>query len=192
MRREFRERFPRHCWLAIATSITACVTPVPWCMPGSLTGGLFWNQWRGKCSRHSRRMRNPLLCVSGKRPMANDSYRGVDVAPILVFLLHIWDDAYFQCHWQFFTKKYWSHSSNLLCYTFNSSRPSDAYMRQWHRPSLDQIVTWRLFDAEPYRWYSSIRTIYVNKLGSHVTALGKSRIAHYLGWHIFSKLVNYK
>ena len=47
-----------------------CVTHVPWCMSGSLTSGLFWNRWRGKRSRHSRRMRNPKFYVSGKRPIA--------------------------------------------------------------------------------------------------------------------------
>ena len=36
-----------------------CVTHLPWCMPGSLTSGFLWSQWRGKCSRHSRRMGNP-------------------------------------------------------------------------------------------------------------------------------------
>ena len=47
-----------------------CVTHVPWCMPGSLISGLlFLSQWRGKRSRHSRRMRIRQLCVSGKRPM---------------------------------------------------------------------------------------------------------------------------
>ena len=35
------------------------VMHVPWCMPGSLTGGFLWSRWREKCSRHSRRMRNP-------------------------------------------------------------------------------------------------------------------------------------
>ena len=47
-----------------------CVTHVPWCMPGSLTSGLHWSEWRGKCSRHSRRMRNPQFYASGQRPMA--------------------------------------------------------------------------------------------------------------------------
>ena len=47
-----------------------CVTHVPWCMSGSLNSGFFWSQWRGKCSRHSRHMRNPHFYVSGKRPMA--------------------------------------------------------------------------------------------------------------------------
>ena len=49
-----------------------CVTHVPWCMSGSLTGVFHWSHWRGKRSRHSRRMRNPQLYVhvSGKRPMA--------------------------------------------------------------------------------------------------------------------------
>ena len=46
-----------------------CVTHVPWCMPGLLTSGFLWSQWRGKRSRHSRRMRNPQFYVSGKRPM---------------------------------------------------------------------------------------------------------------------------
>ena len=41
-----------------------CVTHVPWCMPGSLTSGFHWSLWRGKRSRHSRRMRNPQLYVS--------------------------------------------------------------------------------------------------------------------------------
>ena len=32
---------------------------MPWCMPGSLTSSFLWSQLRGKCSRHSWRMRNP-------------------------------------------------------------------------------------------------------------------------------------
>ena len=43
-----------------------CGTHVPWCMPGSLTSGFLWSRWRGKCSRPSRRMRNPPFYVSGK------------------------------------------------------------------------------------------------------------------------------
>ena len=46
-----------------------CVTHVPWCMPGSLTSGFFEVGGREKRSRHSRRMRNPQFCLSGKRPM---------------------------------------------------------------------------------------------------------------------------
>ena len=46
-----------------------CVTHVPCCMSGSLTIGFLWIQWRGKRSRHSRRMRNLQLDISGKRPM---------------------------------------------------------------------------------------------------------------------------
>ena len=45
------------------------VTHVPGCMPGSVISGFLWNQWQGKRSRHSRRMRNPQFYVSGKRPM---------------------------------------------------------------------------------------------------------------------------
>ena len=46
-----------------------CETHVPWCMPGSLTSGFRWSRWRGKRSRHFRRMRNLQFYVSGKRPM---------------------------------------------------------------------------------------------------------------------------
>ena len=46
-----------------------CVTHAPWFVPGSLTSGFLWSRWRGKRSRHSRRMRNPQFCASGKRPM---------------------------------------------------------------------------------------------------------------------------
>ena len=49
-----------------------CVTHVTWCMPGYLTSGVIWSRWRGKRSRHSRRMRNPQFYVSGKRPIAAD------------------------------------------------------------------------------------------------------------------------
>ena len=59
MRRVCRERFPRHRGLAIPTGITTRVTHVAWCMPGSLTSGFLWSQWRGTRSRHSRCMRNP-------------------------------------------------------------------------------------------------------------------------------------
>ena len=48
-----------------------CVTDEPWCMSGSLTSGFLWSRWRGKCSRHSRCMRNPQFYVSGKRPMVS-------------------------------------------------------------------------------------------------------------------------
>ena len=47
-----------------------CVTHVPWWMPGLLTSGFLWSRWRGKRSRHSRRMRNPQFYASGKRPIS--------------------------------------------------------------------------------------------------------------------------
>ena len=44
------------------------VKHVPWCMPGSLTNGFPWSQWRGKRSRHFWRMhmRNSQFYGSGK------------------------------------------------------------------------------------------------------------------------------
>ena len=47
-----------------------CTTHVPWCMSGSPTSGFFWSRWRGKRSRHSRRMRKSQFYVSGKTPVA--------------------------------------------------------------------------------------------------------------------------
>ena len=58
-----------------------CVTHVPWCMPGSPTSGFLWSQWRGKRSRHSRRMRNPPFWVSAKRPI--ETLRYVTLVPTI-------------------------------------------------------------------------------------------------------------
>ena len=58
-----------------------CVTHVPWCMSGSLTGGFLWIRWRGKRSRHSRRMRNPQFYWSGKKPMVYISMRASVLRP---------------------------------------------------------------------------------------------------------------
>ena len=70
MRREYRERFPRHRWLAIPTCITARASRARAVMhAGSLVSGFIWSRWLRKRSRHSRRMRNPQICVSDKRPM---------------------------------------------------------------------------------------------------------------------------
>ena len=41
-----------------------------WWMPGSVTNGFLWSRWCEKRSRHSRFMRKPQFCLSGKRPMA--------------------------------------------------------------------------------------------------------------------------
>ena len=40
-----------------------CVRHVPWCNAGMLTGGFLWSRWRGKRSRHSRRVRNLLMLL---------------------------------------------------------------------------------------------------------------------------------
>ena len=70
MRRECRERFPPPPRVGDPDMHHGtCVTRVLWCMPGSLTSGFLWYRWRGKRSRHSRRMRNLQCYVSGKMPM---------------------------------------------------------------------------------------------------------------------------
>ena len=67
MRRECRERFPRH--RDPDKHHGTCVMYVPWWITGSLTCGFVWSRWRGKRSRHSQRMWNPQFYVSGKRPI---------------------------------------------------------------------------------------------------------------------------
>ena len=44
-----------------------CVTHMSWCMAGSLASGFRWSRWRGKRSRHSRRMHSVQFYVSGLR-----------------------------------------------------------------------------------------------------------------------------
>ena len=45
-----------------------CVAHVPWCMPGSLASGFLWSRWRGKRSRHSRRVRKPQFAYLTRGP----------------------------------------------------------------------------------------------------------------------------
>ena len=45
------------------------VTHIPWCMLGSITSGFPWSRWQGKCSQHSRRMRNQRFNVSVESPI---------------------------------------------------------------------------------------------------------------------------
>ena len=72
IRRECRERFPRHRGSSDPDMHHGTSVPhVLWCMAGSLTSVLLWSQWRGKRSRHPRRMRKPQFYVSGKRPMGS-------------------------------------------------------------------------------------------------------------------------
>ena len=78
MHRECRERFPPPPRFSDPDMHHGtCVTHVPWCMPGSLTNGFLWSERQGKHSRYSRRMRNPQIYVSGKRPMSGLVYREI-------------------------------------------------------------------------------------------------------------------
>ena len=67
-----------------------CVTHMPWRMLGSLTSGFLWCQWRGTRFWHSRRMRNPQFCISGKRPMAIRLFwhKTIDLSFHLYFVLN--------------------------------------------------------------------------------------------------------
>ena len=87
MRRECQERSPRHQLFSDPDMHHGtCVTHVPWCISGSLTGGFLWSRWRGKRSRHSRCMGNPQFYVSGKRPIESPIFSN---AIIIIQLLSI-------------------------------------------------------------------------------------------------------
>ena len=82
-----RERFPCHRLqrkpLVSDPSMHhgTCVTHVPRCMSGLLT----------KRSRHSRHMRNPQFCISGKRPTTGvlGSVRYILVSPTFVLIFYV-------------------------------------------------------------------------------------------------------
>ena len=84
MRRECRERLPPPPRVSDPDMHHGtCVTHVPWCMPGSLLSNFRWSRWRGKRSRHSRRMRNTSSYVSGKMAYSNPSIMAVSNARYL-------------------------------------------------------------------------------------------------------------
>ena len=96
----------------------SCETHVPWCMPGSLTSGLLLNRWRGKRSRHSRRMRKPQVYVSGKRPMGVASHNKPDHSYFMSF--HI--DNIMICTK---TEIFFTNSIKIsLCWITQSASPS--------------------------------------------------------------------
>ena len=108
MHRECRERFPRHRRIVDPDMHHGtCMTHVPWCMPGSLTSSFLWSRWRGKRSRHSRRMRNPQFYVSGKRPIASQI---TDHA--IAFSIHC--SKYLREQWRFFYAVYMGSISYFL------------------------------------------------------------------------------
>ena len=105
-----------------------CVTHVPWCMPGSLINRFPWRRWRGKRSRHSRRMRNTQFYVSGKRPMLN-----LHVRSRALYLLPMYVLLFF----------YWYTVISVLCYNPNNrghislTGNSKITKRLWH----DSVIT---------------------------------------------------
>ena len=70
MRRECRERSPPPRLSDPDMYQGTCVAHVPGCIPGSMTSGFLLSRWRGKRSRHSRRMRNPQFTYLVRSPRA--------------------------------------------------------------------------------------------------------------------------
>ena len=98
-----------------------CVTHVPWCMPGSLTSGFLWSQWRGKRSRHSRRMRNPQFSYLVRGPYRSILYLNYAMvhmgtlfllAPVLLTTQKLRDSLIYhkgkkQKYWRYFQLATW-------------------------------------------------------------------------------------
>ena len=78
----------------------------------SLTSGILWSRWRGKRSRHSRRMRNPQFCVSGRQPIQQ------------------WIELIqFRSRWSCF----WSVSLYASCYNTFSANYTNHSHHQWNQ-----------------------------------------------------------
>ena len=67
-----------------------CMTYVPLCMLRLLTTRFLSSRWRGKCSWHSRCMRNPQFCISGKRPMESGRRDSLETWRLTCFWLVDW------------------------------------------------------------------------------------------------------
>ena len=107
-----------------------CVTHVPWCMSGSLTRG-----WRGKRSRHSRRMRNPHFYVSGKRPMRT----------VLWFLFNLADNDYWQAH-KWTNSLQWRHNGHD---SVSNHQPHDCFLNCYSDTDQRKHQS----SASPHKWY---------------------------------------
>ena len=99
----------------------------------SLTSGFLWSQWRGKLSRHSRRMHNPQFHVSGKRP--------IDLSGSLFW--HSWNLGIF-----------WCKVHGRILYT-------DDYLRHARKTFSSCSPRLPLFDIEfrkmiPFYWYCKL------------------------------------
>ena len=79
-----------------------CVTHVSWCMSGSLTSGFLWSRWRGKCTRHSRRMGNPQFHVFVRQEAQCAKLN-------LLWLLILCTNPDNHSHGNHITKLYWLH-----------------------------------------------------------------------------------
>ena len=107
-----------------------CMTYVPWCMPGSLTRGFLWSWWRGKCSWHSRYMRNLQFHVSGKRLMGERHFH-----------LHIWQHAHHtRYNVAFFVLIH--HNESIITYV-HLLRCNMAFIEPMHRnkPNITYLRT---------------------------------------------------
>ena len=97
-----------------------CVTHVPRCMPGSLISDFLWSCWRGKRSRHSRRMRNWQFYVSWYVP---------------------WHDVPIKQSWSIWIDRYWrtTNSKHKLCTLWDAWH---FYLSiTWWRHQIEQFTT---------------------------------------------------
>ena len=121
-----------------------CVTHVPICMPGSLTSSFLWNRWRGKRSRHSRRMRNLQIYVSDKMPVVSGET--------------LWSHTTYDCLLQVHLIIY-SHSSKLLhksVVLIIFPNPSRWIHRHIGTTMLKMISWFRKFSINYCAWIKSI------------------------------------
>ena len=147
MRRECRERFPPPRVSDPDMHHGMCVTHMLWCMPRSLTSGFLWSRWRGKRSRHSRRMRNPQFFLSVVVIKCSWKYRLGNG----IHFVHGGDElAYSSLHggYIFFqsARRYFARSRGIS--NANSMRPADTYMHKWIRKAFVCVLACRMFGSK--------------------------------------------
>ena len=158
MRRECRERFPRHRGLAITTCITARVL----CMPGSLTSGSLWSRWRGTRSRLSQCMHNLQFGISGKWPINSfDEYYDLKIVNGLAEGMPVYQQDLFQYIYFF------SGICIKLCENKDFVRyPSGLkpYAVEYGRDALTllPVQRWRFLNYLSVRWVSTTTYCHLN------------------------------
>ena len=115
---------------------------------GSLNSGFLWSRWRGKCSRHSQRMRNPYftylvrgpLCLQFESP-GHIIILGPSLQPSAATLLAsklVMLSSHFISQWEFYIiKRFVNHNTSKWPTRFHR------ILWQFRRTDLTGVFFWK-------------------------------------------------